>query len=208
MTLLQILNIDSLKKVITDSLLSAQKQQFNSVDYINKIDAFYTSAWTKLAILFALVGVLVPLIINYIQVKRNEKDQENIKVSIKTELQAEINTLLENKLTKIQHAAEGVSYQIQSDILFDKLKFREAFGETVNAMTCFYIGDDYPNFLSSKDELLIRMKKIKKEDAESLKEEFGEYYDINSLLEKLEGCDDEKYSCHCTQIKLEVKKLQ
>lgn len=199
--LLQIQNLDSFRKVIVDSIISAQRQQLNTLDYINKVDSFYNNAWTKLAIVFGLVGVLIPLVINYIQLKKNEADKEIIKSALKTELKSEIDEYLQNEISKIQHASEGVSYQIQSDILFDKQKFRESFGGTVNAMTCYLIGEDYCNYMNAMEDLYIRFKEVTKADIESICIEYSEYYDINSLIKRMEDAKDDKYSYHLTKLK-------
>lgn len=204
---LQIQNLDSFRQVIIDSLMGVQKQQFNSIDYINKVDSFYNNAWTKLAITLGLVGVLVPLIINYIQFRKNEADKESIKASLKEELKSGIDEYLHNKITKIQHASEGVSYQIQSNIWFDKHKFKESFGETVNAMTCYLIGGDYSNFLNALEDLYIRFTKITKSDIDSICTEYGEYYDINSLIKKMEESNDDKYTYHLPKLKITLANL-
>jgi hypothetical protein len=201
MYFLQISNLDSVRKVILDSIAGVQKQQFNPVDYINKVDSFYNNAWTKLAIIFGLVGVIVPLIINYLQFRRIDSEKEVIKANVKAELQNEIDEYLKSEVSRIQHASEGVSYQIQSDIWFDKAKYKEAFGGTVNAMTCYLIGEDYNNFSNALEDLYIRFTKVKKTDIASISEEYGEYYDINSLISKMKSSDDQKYTCHLQKIK-------
>jgi hypothetical protein len=91
---------------------------------------------------------------------------------------------------------------------FDKGEFKNAFGETVNAMTCYFIGDDYQNFLNALEDLLIRIKKVNKRDISTLKEEYGNYYDINDLIEKLEKAGDQKYTCFLTKLRSEVNSLQ
>lgn len=218
MILLQIRNLDSFRKVVIDSIAAAQKQQLNAIDYIGKIDSFYNNAWTKLAILFGLIGVIVPLVINYIQTKRNEKEKETLKKEVNTEMKSELQTLrdelkseidtyLKSEVSKIQHASEGVSYHIQSDLYFDKGKYKEAFGETVNALTCYMIGEDYPNFNNALEDLWIRFKKIAWADIASLKSECSDYYSIEALIDKLEKSNDIKYTCFIVRLKTEFSKL-
>lgn len=207
MYFLQISNIDSLRKVIIDSIASVHKQELNPIDYINKIDNFYNNAWTKLAILLGLVGIVVPLILNYLQFRRIDNEKEVIKANVMAELKNEIDDYLKTEISRIQHASEGVSYQIQSDILYDKGKYKDAFGETVNALTCYLIGEDYNNFSSTLEDLHIRFKKISKADIAMLAEEYGEYYDINSLISKMNSSDDQKYTCHLQKIKSALNAL-
>jgi len=204
---LQINNLDSFRKTIIDSIALAQKKQFDSVDYIEKINNFYNSAWDKVAIIFALVGVLAPLLINFIQLRQNEKNKDAVKASLKVELKNEFDEYLKSQITRIEHSSQGVSYQIQSDIFFDKEKFKESFGETVNAMTCYLIGEDYNNFINALDDLLIRFKKITKADVESLANEYSHYYHISALIEKMTKSGDQKYLCHVGRLKKELSSL-
>jgi hypothetical protein len=220
MCLIHIYNIDSLRRVIVDSVLAAQKQQIAQMDFVAKIDSFYNSAWTKLAILFGLIGVIIPLMITYIQSKRNEKEKENLMKELKAELKSEmeiqvkefkseIDDFLETELDKMQHASEGVSYQIQSDIYYDKQQYKEAYAESINAMTCYCVGDDYNNFLNAMDDLLKkRIDKVKKNDLEKIVTEYSEYYDINKLIERIEKLNDNKYSAHISKLKEAIFTLQ
>ncbi len=207
MVILQIQNIDSFRKAIIDSISAANKQQFNPVDYINKIDSFYNNAWAKLAILFGLIGVFFPLVTSYIQFKRSDSEKDKIKTSVKEELTAEFKDYLKNEVGKIQHASEGVSYEIQSDIDFDKGRFVDAFAGIVNAMTCYLIGEDYCNFTYAFDDLLIRIKKITSADLIKIRQEYSSYYDINELIKKMEKTYDDKYTVFVTKINAQLKNI-
>lgn len=209
------INIDSFRKVVIDSVMASQKNQFGFADYVGKIDSFYSSAWSKLAALLGLVTIVIPVVINYIQAKRNEKEQDLLKDALKKELQSivdekfvEVDATLNDKLVKIQHASEGVTYHIQSDMYFEKGKFREAFGETVNALTCYFIGEDYGNFCNALDDLKTRIDKVSADDLVFFKEEGNEYYDIDALMERINKSDDEKYIRAMSDIRTKLKTIR
>lgn len=205
--LLQTLNIDSIRRVLTDSILIAQKQQLASIDYVSKVDSFYNSAWTKLSILFALVGVITPLFINYLQTKRNEKDKQLLKDEIKSELQEEIMQFLEKEINTIQHASEGVSYHIQADILFRDNKFKEAFGEYINTLTCYFIGDDFDNFKNVFPDLTTCFSKITKKDIIAIKTTESDYYNVEELLDRLKQSKRAEYKPFIEQLKIGIEGL-
>jgi hypothetical protein len=202
-----LINIDSLRKAIIDSMALVQKQQMASIDYIAKVDSFYNSAWLKLAALFALIGVFVPLLINYLQVKRNEKDQQNMKSEISKDLKIEIDKYLKDEIRVIQHAAEGVSYHIQAEIYLNAQKYKEAFGEYVNSLTCYLIGKDYDNFMNGFEDLLKCFSKVTKESVNEIKTSCSEYYNIEELINKLEKTEDKNYKICMEKLKFELGKL-
>lgn len=193
MILLQIHNLDSFRKIIIDSLKFIQKQQFDSLDYIGKIDSFYNNAWTKLSILFALIGVLIPLVINYIQVKRNEKDQANIKSDILTSLKGEMNKLLDTKVDTTKHFIEGKIFHILANNEFNADNYKNAFGIYVNALTCYFIGNDFYNFQNAFDALINAFDTVNLQILKEIQAEESDYYNIYKLLEKLENSQDDKY---------------
>lgn len=207
MELLQIINTDSFRKVIIDSMALAQKQQLSSIDYVAKVDSFYNGAWTKLVGLFALIGIIIPLFINFLQVKRNEKDQQKIKEDLKTELTGEIEVYLKGQVNKIQHATEGVSYHIQAQLYLAQDKYRDAFGEYVNALTCYFLGDDYDNFKNALDDLLTCFGHIDRNDIIEIRTTCSEYYDIAELIKKLEVSEDKNFRSHMQKLRYEYEKL-
>ena len=207
MHFLQIINLDSFRKVITDSLVLVQKQQLSSIDYVARVDSFYNGAWTKLVGLFALIGIIIPLFINFLQVKRNEKDQQKIKEELKAELKDDIDAFLKDKVNKIQHATEGVSYHIQAQLYLAKDRYRDAFGEYVNALTCYFIGDDYDNFKNALDDFLTCFAHVDSTDIVEIRTTCSEYYDVEELIKKLEASEDKNFRSHMQKLKYEYEKL-
>ena len=89
-------------------LEAIQKNQIQSIDLVQKVDDFYNNAWTKLIIVisvgFTVVGIIVPLFIQWFQ-KRSLQASENLlkkEISdnakkIKEELLAELITKIDDK---------------------------------------------------------------------------------------------------------------
>jgi LPS O-antigen subunit length determinant protein (WzzB/FepE family) len=70
---------DTLKTIVK----TVEKTTDNSIDLINKVDSFYNSAWDKLIIVgsiaFAIIGILVPYVIQWYQKKTLKISEELLK---------------------------------------------------------------------------------------------------------------------------------
>ncbi len=178
--------VDTLvNKLSTDSILS-KNSYITPVDLINKVDTFYNNAWTKLIVLFALVGVIVPTVIGLIQFIRNKKELKYLKDEILKSHKAEIDEYLNVKLRIMQHASEGVSYSIQAKMYLDKMKYKEAYLDYINSMTCFVIGEDFANFQLIKKEFINEcIPKLTKALLTSIDTSYSEYYQSDKLLERI-----------------------
>lgn len=75
-----------------------------SIDLIDKVDNFYNNAWNKLilfgSILFAIVGVFIPLVIQWYQKRTLKLSEETLKNNLKKELKTEYWPRLRNNLMK------------------------------------------------------------------------------------------------------------
>lgn len=209
MYLLQIQNIDSLKKAIIDSLLSSNLKNPQYFDYINKIDSFYNNSWTKLAILFGLIGVIVPITINYFQVKKLSEEKKEIKADILNQLRNETNKYLNKRLRIIQHASEGVSYSIQARMYLKDDDYENSFHDYVTALTCFYIGKDFPNFQNTKKEMLEKLFPILTKDMyKKFDNTYSDYFDLDKLINRIEKSGDNTYCNETHDLKKAIEKLK
>lgn len=131
---------DSLK-VISESI----KDHFErNLDIIDKVDAFYNNAWDKLvlfgSILFALVGVFVPIVIQWYQRRTLKLSEDSLKLSLKKELKEELTKEIEQEFQKNEQNLKIITASANSKILFSQAKFsteknsfRGALGECVAA---------------------------------------------------------------------------
>ncbi len=82
----------------------------NDIDLVSKIDNFYESAWNKLiyvvSTLLAVVGVVIPLIIQYWQNKKQKRNSDDLKAEIDAAVftaKNEIKSLLDQEITGAKH---------------------------------------------------------------------------------------------------------
>lgn len=140
-----------------------------SVDLVGKIDSFYNSAWTKLVVVVGFVGVIVPVIISFIQSKNNDALIALLRKEIKDEVakanaavEAEAKRLDELIKTKMAKSEEDISKLeeelTKSDQIFRSgLFFLQARAAVKNdpstALASFLSAAKY-NLLSGADESL------------------------------------------------------
>lgn len=131
-----------------------------TLDIISKIDSFYNSAWEKLIIVgtlsFAVVGVIVPLIIQWYQKKTLKVNEDILKNEIRTQIKeikdeiigmidaklAEKISEFEEKITKINAATTAKTFHLQGNSQKDSL---EALSDYVYAAKYYLICQDYAN---------------------------------------------------------------
>lgn len=208
MIYLQINTIDSLRKVIIDSVSNANSQNLHFIDYVNKVDSFYNNSWTKLAVLFGLIGIIIPLIISYIQNRKIDKDVKKIKDDILVQLRNETNKYLNKRIRVIQHASEGVSYSVQAQINLKEGKLEDAFHDYVTSLYCFYIGDDFCNFqITKKDFIENLLAKIDQNMLDKFDNSYSEYFDIESLIKRIEKSGAKEYGNEVYELKKALNTL-
>jgi cytochrome c biogenesis factor len=108
-------------KVIIDTIRSSSK---DSMELIYKVDAFYNNSWSKLVlgitIVFSIIGIVIPLYIQYYQKKILKLNEEKLRADIKnetekalTELQKNFETTTEIRLHKLRTEIYGCLYHVQ-----------------------------------------------------------------------------------------------
>jgi hypothetical protein len=86
-----------------------EKTADSSIELINKVDSFYNSAWDKLIIVgsvsLAIIGILVPFIIQLYQKKTLKISEESLKRNIdfqaskiKDEVSASIQSIIDDRI--------------------------------------------------------------------------------------------------------------
>ena len=128
-----------------------QNSANQSIDIIEKVDSFYNNAWSKLiivvSIMGAVVGVFIPIIIQWYQNKTIKSSEEKLasklkeevsqlKIEIKKELQSTIKERFEgyeDKLKAITASANAKIFFSQAKISIEKNYYKTALGEIVTA---------------------------------------------------------------------------
>lgn len=150
---------DSVKHII-DTVHVYQK---DSYELVEKVNSFYDTAWNRLILIgsvsFALIGIVLPLLIQWYQKRSINLSEtqlrQNIKDSIKEEknkLIEEMNILIEEKLKihddkikKMEASAEAKAFHIQGNTNTDRNLFSSALGDYIVACENYLRCENYLN---------------------------------------------------------------
>jgi len=156
--------IDSLK-TITKVIETTSN---DGIELINKVDSFYNSAWEKLVLIgtlsFAVVGIIVPFVIQWYQKKTLKlsenllkKEIENQTLKIKGEIVEELSKKVEEKIkeyeTKINElnaSTNAKAFHLQGNLNREKGYFEQALGDFITASFDYLICNDYQNLQTVK----------------------------------------------------------
>jgi len=133
------------------------------IELINKVDTFYNSAWDKLVLIgtisFAVIGLLVPFVIQWYQKKSLKvseellkKEMENQSMKLKAEILEDINNTLEerikdfeNKINELNASITAKTFHLQGNgHLADKL-YAEALSDYITAAQNYLISHEHHN---------------------------------------------------------------
>lgn len=194
---------DSLQTVIS----AIEKASNNGIDLINKVDSFYNSAWNKLIIFgsvaFAIIGILIPFVIQWYQNKTLKiseellkKEIENQTSKIKAELLGDINIILEErisifeqKIEKLNASANAKAFHLQGNSQLNIANISGALSDYIAAAMDYLVCEDYSNLhtvLRVISENCIQP--LSYEEIMDLK--ISDNCDLENLLDKLENTDD------------------
>jgi hypothetical protein len=92
--------------------VSSTAHVMNAMDVLGQVHAFYDSAWTKLIWFFSLagifIGIIMPLLISYIQSGTIRKAENRIELKSK-----ELKEGLENKMKEIEFKILGLEVETE-----------------------------------------------------------------------------------------------
>lgn len=184
---------DSLR-VMHDTLVI---KQFSDLDVLDKVNTFYTSSWDRLiitvSIAFGIVGIIIPLIIQWYQRKTLQLSEDNLQALIiseidkaKEELKSEFTKRLEEVITtydaKMEHLifeTYGQAYHLQSRVNYDSKNYVDALIDIIDACSKFLHTQNYMQvkaILKAIDEIIlikitpIELKAVKKEYKDLIEE--------------------------------------
>jgi hypothetical protein len=194
-----------------DSLITVTKAVGNTaneaIDLINNVDSFYNSAWDKLIIVgslaFGVIGVIVPLVIQWYQKKTLKiseellkKDIENQTLKLKSELMTEITQTLETKLKKFEEKIDkdnashnARTFHLQGNSLHNRGLTSQALGDFIIAARDYSYVEDYSNLRSILNFILEDcLPKLSQEEVMDLK--ISQNCDLDQVLTDIEKRDD------------------
>jgi len=165
---------------------------------LEKVNAFYSNAWSQLIgfaiVIFGLVGIVVPGISQILQNRANKIDKKELQDFIQKKV-SESNDLLKKEIEKNQveqnkiiskklAATNGASFHLQGLILIDKALYENAFNSLIIAADRYLIGDDEMNLRRVLEQMIACLSKMKKNGFEY---EFAE--NKNSFIKLMESLD-------------------
>jgi hypothetical protein len=172
--------------------------------FLSNINAFYESAWNKLifviSILFIILGVLVPIIVQILQNWSNKREKinqekdmkEHFKLlkeefieNTKTEIETDLLTKLSGKFDELEIAQNrnlGHTFFIQGN-MYNQSNPNMALGNYILAITRYIAGKDEMNLqrvFNAYDECIIRI------NLDELKQQPEYYSNIVTMITGLE----------------------
>ncbi len=214
---------------MTDTLQTivkaVEQNSDNAIDLINKVDAFYNSAWDKLVIVgsvsFAVIGILVPFVIQWYQKKtlkvseeRLKKDIENHSLKLKAEILDDINKTLEErikdfekKIEELNASATAKAFHLQGNGQLADNFIAGALSDFVTAAKNYLLCGDYSN-LQTVLRIILEdcVPQLSQEEINDLK--ITHYCDLDMLLNDLTVKDEKgMFSQVIRNIRFAVSKL-
>jgi len=104
-----------------------------TANIINNVNAFYESAWLKLIVVITIIGIVVPIVIQYFQRKSNKDIFEKYSSDFELKLNERINILEERNKKYIAELQENYNKEI------DKLKQITEEQTDTNEANTFYL---------------------------------------------------------------------
>jgi len=210
------------------------KTVVDALEIINKLDAFYNNAWNHLlifvTILVTLVGVVIPLGIQWYQRKTFKLDEERLHTTIRTEvekaradLKAKLSEQIESEKEKLQEELRRLTkdiavniHQVRGGVFMDQganqllthKDFTTAFISYISAIESFVLGNDHLNLRRALNTVVQNvLPKLSKEELERSKEPLSE--DFEKALEMVKNKDVENaYGDLIKSLRYEWRKVQ
>lgn len=169
-------------------------QQLTPLQLLEHVDAFYNNAWIKLIIyitsIFAIVGILVPLFVQWLQRRffllRENKIESNLKIycdQLKSTIASDINDKFRQEKEKIEKELENMKkdldnktslakamvFHAQGRSLYVEKDYFDALKSYLCTIEGYIIGNDQLNLQTALKIISECMDKIYCEDLENLK---------------------------------------
>jgi hypothetical protein len=163
------------------------------IDVLSKVDAFYASAWDKLlvftSILVATVGIIIPILFNWLQNRTLRIREETIKKDIENTLVNKFKELektfkennettmnekleaIESKLIKKSNLLQGGIFILQGGRNFTDKLYKQALLDYCTSANSYLFGDDLLTVQRINKTILNILNKISKSDLNALQEE-------------------------------------
>ena len=176
---------------------------YDSLELINKVDSYYNNCWDKLVIIgsvsFAVVGLIIPFVIQWYQNKTLKLSEDLLKKEIKIEINKikediiqELNIKVEkkineyeNKINELNASMNAKTFHLQGNLNKEKGYLQFALGDYITAAFDYLLCDDHQN-LQTVLNLITQncIPELSLEEIDDLITINGS--DINLLIEELD----------------------
>lgn len=177
-----------------------------AIEILEKVDAFYNSAWNKLiiaaSVLIAVIGIVIPILINWWQSRTLKIREEAIraefsiqlkkyKKQIRKEMEERSKKELDKLTGKIDRKiafTEAGTFFIQANNFFSQNRFKRALHSYLIAAKNIICSDTLTNISKTNDRIVETLKKVHKKDLEDLETAY-ENNSIPNYLNELKERD-------------------
>ena len=193
----------------------------NTMDVLNKVDAFYNHSWNNLLTIGAIIGVVIPLLYAlyqrrlYILNKKELSEEINrelaeIKETAVKEVKNSLDSIINELETKINRKIQTVDarhFHLQGSQLLDKGDYKGAFRDYCYAASAYNDGEDYLNLQSVLSLMYLScLPQMSKKDYNDL---IGNgTTEVDPLIEKINNNDSKSYfTQHIRNLKQAINDL-
>jgi len=192
---------------IAKQVVVPQKPESETLEILSKVNEFYDSSWNKLLYVlgsaFAILAIVVPIVIQYIQnkaIEASEKELEtksNLKIDqIKKDLEEELEKKLdskilefkkdlETKIKKIDANTNASAFHMQGNDCLQKENYKEAVRDYCSASTNYQVAGDLVNLKATLSGFLYCVELLNKSDITYLENiESLKLFEILDQIEK------------------------
>ncbi len=210
-----------MKDTLNSIVEKIQTTLASQVDLVEKVDTFYNNAWDKLilvgSVAFGIVGIIIPLIIQWYQKRALKVSEELLKKDIeiqvskmKAEIMRELSPQIEEEFKKYENKIKilnAKTFFIQGKLNLEKNYHNPALGNFIAASFSFIASEDYQNLQSTLHLILNDcIPYLSNEEINDLK--ISTDTNIDLLLNILKENDDKGvFSTVIQEIQLKISKL-
>jgi len=192
--------------------------QNETINLIQQVNEFYDSAWNKLiltgGIALSIIGVLVPIIIQWWQKKYLTLEKENIKNEIEKKMDEKYIELINTKFSEMDELnnknifkLKGISFHLQGNSSLAENDLTGALDDYYYAADLYCKGEDHQNLITVLNNIIKIIEDVSKESFEELIE--TREINLNEFFNNIKKIDNKNtIKPYIQDLKLGIKRLK